>query len=88
MADRIDFLCETLALCKRTYFIIKQNIIVFAILVNIIGILLSGLGFLNPIVAALIHNASSIFVVLNSSRMLGFRYKNDKRNHRLSMQTN
>lgn len=88
MADRIDFLCETLALCKRTYFIIKQNIIVFAIFVNVIGILLSGLGFLNPIVAALIHNASSIFVVLNSSRMLGFRYKNDKRNHRLSMQTN
>ncbi|MDO5011073.1 MAG: cation-translocating P-type ATPase, partial [Intestinibacter bartlettii] len=75
MSDRIDFLCETIALSKKTYSIIKQNIWVFAVCVNIIGILLSGLGFLNPIAAAIIHNASSIFVVLNSSRMLGYKYK-------------
>ena len=68
---------------------IKQNIWIFAVCVNIIGILLSGLGFLNPIAAAIIHNTSSIFVVLNSSRMLGYKYKNDTPNHsRLSMQSN
>ena len=89
MSDRIDFLCETIALSKKTYSIIKQNIWVFAVCVNIIGILLSGLGFLNPIAAAIIHNASSIFVVLNSSRMLGYKYKNDtKNNNRLSLQSN
>ena len=88
MSDRIDFLCETLALSKRTYSIIKQNIWVFAVLVNIVGILLSGLGFLNPIAAAIIHNASSIFVVLNSSRMLGYKYKNDRTNSKLSIQSN
>ena len=89
MSDRIDFLCETIALSKKTYSIIKQNIWIFAVCVNIIGILLSGLGFLNPIAAAIIHNASSIFVVLNSSRMLGYKYKNDTPNHsRLSMQSN
>ena len=88
MSDRIDFLCETLALSKRTYFIIKQNIWVFAVLVNIVGILLSGLGFLNPIAAAIIHNASSIFVVLNSSRMLGYKYKNDQTSSKLSIQSN
>lgn len=86
MSDRIDFLCETLALSKRTYSIIKQNIWVFAVFVNIAGILLSGLGFLNPIAAAIIHNASSIFVVLNSSRMLGYKYKNDRTNSKLSIQ--
>ncbi|MDY4575863.1 MAG: cation-translocating P-type ATPase [Intestinibacter sp.] len=88
MSDRIDFLCETLALSKRTYSIIKQNIWVFAVLVNIVGILLSGLGFLNPIAAAIIHNASSIFVVLNSSRMLGYKYKNDRTSSKLSIQSN
>ena len=89
MSDRIDFLCETIALSKKTYSIIKQNIWVFAVCVNIIGILLSGLGFLNPIAAAIIHNASSIFVVLNSSRMLGYKYKNDStNNNRLSLQSN
>ncbi|MGN1032612.1 MAG: heavy metal translocating P-type ATPase, partial [Intestinibacter sp.] len=88
MSDRIDFLCETLALSKRTYSIIKQNIWVFAVLVNIVGILLSGLGFLNPIAGAIIHNASSIFVVLNSSRMLGYKYKNDRTSSKLSIQSN
>ena len=88
MSDRIDFLCETIALSKKTYSIIKQNIWVFAVCVNIIGILLSGLGFLNPIAAAIIHNASSIFVVLNSSRMLGYKYKNDQTSSKLSIQSN
>ncbi|WP_455542443.1 heavy metal translocating P-type ATPase [Intestinibacter sp.] len=89
MSDRIDFLCETVSLSKKTYSIIKQNIWIFAVCVNIVGILLSGLGFLNPIAAAIIHNASSIFVVLNSSRMLGYKYKNDTTsNNRLSLQSN
>ena len=86
MSDRIDFLCETLALSKRTYSIIKQNIWAFAVFVNIVGILLSGLGFLNPIAAAIIHNASSIFVVLKSSRMLGYKDKKDRTNTKLSIQ--
>jgi Cd2+/Zn2+-exporting ATPase len=78
MSDRIDMLPGAFALCKRSFGIIKQNIIIFAVLVNIIGVLLSGLGFLNPIAAALVHNASSIFVVMNSSRLLNYKYKPKK----------
>ncbi|MDD3217611.1 MAG: cation-translocating P-type ATPase [Lachnospiraceae bacterium] len=79
MSDRIDMLPATFALCKKSYFMIKQNIIVFAVCVNIAGVLLSGLGFLSPIAAALVHNASSIFVVLNSSRMLSYKYKGSEK---------
>ncbi len=75
MSDNITMLPSAFALCKRAYFMIKQNIIVFAVCVNVIGVFLSGLGFLNPIAAALVHNCSSIFVVLNSSRMLTWKYK-------------
>ncbi len=75
MSDNVGMLPSTLAICQRSYFMIKQNIIVFAVFVNVIGVFLSGLGFLNPIAAALVHNASSIFVVLNSSRMLSWKYK-------------
>ncbi|GHU07751.1 cadmium transporter [Spirochaetia bacterium] len=74
MSDNIAVLSATFALCRRTFSIIKQNIWIFAVIVNVCGVLLSGLGFLNPIMAAVIHNASSIFVVLNSSRLLAFRY--------------
>lgn len=76
MSDRIDMLPATFALCRRAYGIVKQNICLFAVCVNVAGVTLSGLGILNPIEAALIHNASSIFVVLNSSRLLGYKYKN------------
>ena len=75
MSDRIDMLPFTIAMCRRTYHLVKQNIYVFACAVNIIGVFLSTLGFLNPILAAIIHNASSIFVVLNSSRMLTWKFK-------------
>jgi Cd2+/Zn2+-exporting ATPase len=75
MSDNINMLPANFSLCKATYRIIMQNIVVFAILVNVFGIIFSGIGFLNPVMAALIHNASSIFVVLNSSRLIGYRYK-------------
>lgn len=74
MSDNIGMLPATFALSRRTYRIIQQNIWLFAVLVNIVGIYLSGLGYLNPIMASIVHNASSIFVVLNSSRLLTYKY--------------
>lgn len=75
MSDNIAMLPTAFALCQRAYHMILQNIIVFAVIVNVVGVFLSSLGFLNPIAAAIVHNASSIFVVLNSSRMLTWKYK-------------
>lgn len=70
MSDQITQLPRAFKLCQKAYFMIKQNIIVFAVCVNVIGVILSGMGFLNPIAGAIIHNCSSIFVVLNSARLL------------------
>ncbi len=75
MSDKIEMLPATFALSKRTYRIIQQNIWVFAVFVNVIGVVVSGMGWLNPIMASVVHNASSVFVVLNSSRLLGFKYE-------------
>ena len=75
MSDKIEMLPATFALSKRTYRIIQQNIWVFAVFVNVVGVVVSGMGWLNPIMASVVHNASSVFVVLNSSRLLGFRYE-------------
>ncbi|MCH1978161.1 cation-translocating P-type ATPase [Lawsonibacter sp. OA9] len=87
MADNIEAFPFTLALSRRTAHVIRQNIIVFACIVNICGVLLSGLGFLNPVVGALIHNASSIFVVLNSSRMLSWHLSTSDKTLRVSDQS-
>lgn len=74
MSDKIEMLPRIFALSKKTYSIIKQNIWIFAVVVNVVGVWASGLGWLNPIMASVVHNASSVFVVVNSSRLLGFKY--------------
>ncbi len=74
MSDDMMMVSETFALSKRTYGIIKQNIWIFAVLVNVAGVFFSSLGILSPIIGAIIHNVSSIFVVLNSARMLTYTY--------------
>ncbi len=74
MSDQITQLPRAFKLCQKAYFMIKQNIIVFAVCVNVIGVILSGMGFLNPIAGAVIHNCSSIFVVLNSARLLTWEW--------------
>jgi Cd2+/Zn2+-exporting ATPase len=60
-------------LSKATTRTINQNLILFGLLVNAAMLLLSGLGFLTPILGAAGHNAGSVAVVLNSARLLRFR---------------
>lgn len=74
MADNLLLVPEILALSRRALFIIKQNIWVFAVAVNAVGIALASSGFLTPIAAALVHNAASVLVVVNSARLLTYRY--------------
>jgi P-type E1-E2 ATPase len=73
MGDDLSLLPEILALSQRALAIIRQNIWGFAVAVNIIGIVLAGSGVLSPIGAAVVHNVSSLFVVINSGRLLTFR---------------
>ena len=66
--------CSEFAVIWVTLFAIIANglAIGFAVGMNILGIMLAGSGILNPIMAAVMHNISSAFVVINSSRLLGF----------------
>jgi len=75
MGDDLGMLAETFALSRQTLATIKQNIWGFAVVVNLIGIALASSGYLSPIGAAVVHNTASVFVVLNSARLLTFRSK-------------
>ena len=72
MNDNLELMHNMLSLSRRTLKIIRQNILGFAVGMNVIGILLAGSGILSPIMAAVVHNISSAFVVLNSARLLRF----------------
>jgi len=66
--DLVRFV-ETVAIARWTRRIIWQN---FAgtIVVDAVGIVLAGMGFLNPLLAAFIHVASELLFILNSARLL------------------
>lgn len=58
--------------------VIRQNY-GMSIAVNAIGLLVSAAGGLSPVLAAILHNASSIAVVANSSRLITYRLNDTSR---------
>ncbi len=60
---------DTVAIARRTRRIIWQNF-TGTIAVDTVGMVLAGLGFLNPLLAAFIHVASEMAFILNSARLL------------------
>jgi cation-transporting P-type ATPase C len=67
-ASRLTEVASVLRLGRRTLRVIGQNY-GLAIGVNSLGLVAGALGSLNPVIAAVLHNASSVAVVVNSSRL-------------------
>ncbi len=57
---------------RRALTTIKINIIL-SMTINVCSVVLSTLGLLNPITGALVHNVSSVLVVLHSSLLLAYK---------------
>ncbi len=55
---------------RRTVSVIWQNIILFAGVVNVVSVYFASTGKLGPVTGAMVHQVSSIFVMLNSVRLL------------------
>ena len=61
-----------LRLARRMMVTIKLNL-TFSMLLNFVSILLAGAGILNPVVGALVHNAGSVLVIVNSALLLTWK---------------
>ena len=72
--DEINELPHLIALSKRMMLTIKFNL-TFSMGLNFLAIVLAITGVLNPIFGALVHNAGSIFVIINSALLLKWRNK-------------
>ncbi len=59
-------------LAKRMMITIKSNL-TFSLTLNFIAIILAITGSLNPVVGALVHNAGSVFVIVNSALLLNWQ---------------
>jgi cation transport ATPase len=72
--DEIRELPHLAALSKRTMSAIKWNL-TFAMGINIAATVLAVFGIMTPVVGALVHNAGSVLVIINSARLLSWRRK-------------
>lgn len=72
--DEIKELPHLLALSKRMMTTIKVNL-TFSMTLNFIAITLAITGLLGPVIGALIHNAGSVAVIINSALLLIWRKK-------------
>lgn len=72
--DEVKELPHLLALSKRMMTTIKLNL-TFSMTLNFIAIGLAFPGILNPVIGALVHNAGSVLVIINSALLLKWRKK-------------
>lgn len=70
--DDVKELPHLIALSKRMMTTIKLNMS-FSMILNFIAIVLAITGILNPVFGALVHNAGSVIVIVNSALLLGWK---------------
>jgi manganese/zinc-transporting P-type ATPase C len=75
--DDLRSLLDVRDLGRRSIGLIRQNY-GMSIMVNAAGLVVSAAGALSPVVAAILHNASSVAVVANSSRLIRYHLPRDE----------
>ena len=70
--DEVKELPHLIALSRRMMTTIKGNL-TFSMVLNFLAIVLAINGTLNPVVGALVHNAGSVLVIVNSALLLRWR---------------
>jgi cation-transporting P-type ATPase C len=70
-ADDLRGVSSVVHLSRQTMSVIRQNY-GLALGTNSIGLYLAAMGSINPIIAAVLHNLSTILVIANSTRLIGY----------------
>lgn len=72
--DEVKELPHLAALSKRMMTTIKLNM-TFLMVLNFVAVTLAIIGTLNPVIGALVHDAGSVLVIINSAFLLKWRKK-------------
>jgi cation-transporting P-type ATPase C len=70
-SDDLGHIADVLEISRRTMTVVRQNY-GLSVGINGVGLVLAAIGKLNPILAAVFHNLSTIMVICNSSRLIGY----------------
>jgi len=74
MSNKLEDIVFIHALSKKIMRLIKQNIFFGFVLIHLLGITLALFNLVNPIEAALFHAVSDILILVNSARLIRFKY--------------
>jgi Cu+-exporting ATPase len=72
LGEPLAHLPDLVKLSRATVRVIRQNILIFAFGLNAVAMGSAALGILGPIPAAILHQAGSFLVLVNSMRLLWF----------------
>ncbi|MFW6108520.1 MAG: heavy metal translocating P-type ATPase, partial [bacterium] len=70
VGDDLRKLADAVAMGRRALRTVWQNILGFALVFNAVAVVVASLGWIGPVVAAVLHQVSSLVVCLNSLRLL------------------
>ncbi len=74
MSNRLEDIVFIHALSQKIMRLIKQNIFFGFVLIHLLGITLALFNLVSPIQAALFHAISDILILVNSARLIRFKY--------------
>jgi heavy metal translocating P-type ATPase len=72
--DDVSRIADAVRLGRKTLRVIRENLLV-STLINAAAVLLAMFGIMGPVAGAFVHNATSVLVVLNSARLIGYLTK-------------
>lgn len=72
MADEIERIPQIITLSRQTLRVIRQNAI-FSMSMNVLSVVLGGLGIIGPAIGALMHEVAALPVLANSARLINHR---------------
>lgn len=78
--DDIQRLPQVIVLARKTAATIKANICM-SMFLNFLTVALAAAGMMGPVSGALAHNAGALLIVLNSARLLGWKYNPREKTH-------
>ena len=73
MTDDLSKIVLARAIARRAYRTIQENLFFCVVVVHVLGITTALLGWIGPILAALIHLGPDVLVFLNSAKLLRVR---------------
>lgn len=77
MQDEISRVPQIIELSRSTMHVIKQNV-AFSLALNLLSLVLGGMGTIGPVVGAILHEVSALPPLANSARLINKKYQPGK----------